>query len=242
VIRQLRQDDIGVIYVSHRMDELYEICDSVTVLRDGKLVHTGPLSELSKLELVSMMLGRELDEVQTQGATSFSEEDHTTADEPVLEARNLTQLPLLHGVSLDLRPGEILGLAGLLGAGRTETAKAIFGAGELDAGSVKVDGKEIKTGSPGRGHQGRHRLSAGGPEIRGDHPDLSVRENIVAAALPRLSRAGLVSDKAQDEVVQRFMQSLGIKASGPDQPVRELSGGTSRRSCSPAGCAWTRRS
>jgi monosaccharide-transporting ATPase len=229
VIRQLRQDDIGVIYVSHRMDELYEICDSVTVLRDGKLVHTGPLSELSKLELVSMMLGRELDEVQTQGATSFSEEDHTTADEPVLEARNLTQLPLLHGVSLDLRPGEILGLAGLLGAGRTETAKAIFGAGELDAGSVKVDGKEIKTGSPAAAIKAGIAFLPEDRKSEGIIPDLSVRENIVAAALPRLSRAGLVSDKAQDEVVQRFMQSLGIKASGPDQPVRELSGGNQQK-------------
>ncbi len=229
VIRQLRGDNIGVIYVSHRMDELYEICDSVTVLRDGKLVHTGPLSELSKLELVSMMLGRELDEVQTQGATSFSEEDHTTAGEPVLEARNLTQLPLLHGVSLDLRPGEILGLAGLLGAGRTETAKAIFGAGELDAGSVKVNGKEIKTGSPAAAIKAGIAFLPEDRKSEGIIPDLSVRENIVAAALPRLSRAGLVSDKAQDEVVQRFMQSLGIKASGPDQPVRELSGGNQQK-------------
>ena len=229
VIRQLRQDDIGVIYVSHRMDELYEICDSVTVLRDGKLVHTGSLSDLTKLELVSMMLGRELDEVQEQGATSFSEEDHTTASEPVLEARNLTQLPLLHGVSLDLRPGEILGLAGLLGAGRTETAKAIFGAGELDAGSVKVDGKEIKTNSPAAAIKAGIAFLPEDRKSEGIIPDLSVRENIVAAALPRLSRAGLVSDKAQDEVVQRFMQSLGIKASGPDQPVRELSGGNQQK-------------
>ena len=229
MIRQLRGDNIGVIYVSHRMDELYEICDSVTVLRDGKLVHTGPLSGLTKLELVSMMLGRELDEVQEQGATSFSEEDHTTADEPVLEARNLTQLPLLHGVSLDLRPGEILGLAGLLGAGRTETAKAIFGAGELDAGSVKVDGKEIKTGSPAAAIKAGIAFLPEDRKSEGIIPDLSVRENIVAAALPRLSRAGLVSDKAQDEVVQRFMQSLGIKASGPDQPVRELSGGNQQK-------------
>ena len=229
VIRQLRQDDIGVIYVSHRMDELYEICDSVTVLRDGKLVHTGPLSGLTKLELVSMMLGRELDEVQQQGATSFSEQDHTTADEPVLEAQNLTQTPLLHGVSLDLRPGEILGLAGLLGAGRTETAKAIFGAGELDAGSVKVDGKEIKTGSPAAAIKAGIAFLPEDRKSEGIIPDLSVRENIVAAALPRLSRAGLVSDKAQDEVVQRFMQSLGIKASGPDQPVRELSGGNQQK-------------
>ena len=229
VIRQLRQDDIGVIYVSHRMDELYEICDSVTVLRDGKLVHSGRLSELTKLELVSMMLGRELEEVQKEGATSFGEEAHSTGREPVLEARDLTHLPLLHGVSLDVRPGEILGLAGLLGAGRTETAKAIFGADQLDTGSVKVGGKEIKTGSPAAAIKAGIAFLPEDRKSEGIIPDLSVRENLVAAALPRLSRAGLVSEKAQDEVVQKFMQSLGIKASSPDQPVRELSGGNQQK-------------
>jgi monosaccharide-transporting ATPase len=229
VIRQLREDGIGVIYVSHRMDELYEICDSVTVLRDGKLVHTGPLAELSKLQLVSLMLGRELAEVQKKGATSFSEEEHVTAREPVLEARDLTQRPLLRGVSLDVRPGEILGLAGLLGAGRTETAKAIFGAGHLDAGSVMVNGKEIRPGSPASAIKAGIAFLPEDRKSEGIIPDLSVRENIVAAALPRLSRVGLVSEKAQDEVVQRFMASLGIKASGPDQPVRELSGGNQQK-------------
>ena len=229
VIRQLRQDDIGVIYVSHRMDELYEICDSVTVLRDGKLVHTGPLAGLSKLQLVSLMLGRELAEVEEKGATNFSEEERDTRREPVLEVRDLTQRPLLRGVSLDVRPGEILGLAGLLGAGRTETAKAIFGAGQLDAGSVKVNGKEIRTGSPAAAIKAGIAFLPEDRKSEGIIPDLSVRENIVAAALPRLSRAGLVSEKAQDEVVERFMTSLGIKASGPDQPVRELSGGNQQK-------------
>ena len=229
VIRQLREGGIGVVYVSHRMDELYEICDSVTVLRDGKLVHSGPLSDLSKLELVSLMLGRELAEVQKKGATSFGEEDRTTTGEPVLEVRDLTQRPLLRGVSLDVSPGEILGLAGLLGAGRTETAKAIFGAGQLDAGSVKVNGKEIKTGSPASAIRAGIAFLPEDRKSEGIIPDLSVRENIVAAALPRLSRAGLVSEKAQDEVVERFMGSLGIKASGPDQPVRELSGGNQQK-------------
>src|SRR5918997_3091727 len=138
VIRQLRGDGIGVIYVSHRMEELYEICDAVTVLRDGRLVHTGPLADLSRLELVSLMLGRELEEVREGGATSFGEAERETGREPILEADNLTQRPLLHDISVDVKPGEILGFAGLLGAGRTETAKAIFGADPLDSGSVKV--------------------------------------------------------------------------------------------------------
>jgi ribose transport system ATP-binding protein len=229
VIRQLREDGIGVIYVSHRMDELYAICDSVTVLRDGKHVHTGPLADLSKLELVSLMLGRDLEEVREAGATSFSEGEHETGREPILEAHDLNQRPLLHDINLDLKPGEILGFAGLLGAGRTETAKAIFGAENLDSGSVRVAGKEIKTGSPSSAIRAGIAFLPEDRKSEGIIPDLSVQENIVAAALPRLSRAGLVSEKAQDEIVERFMKDLGIKASSPDQPVRELSGGNQQK-------------
>ena len=229
LIRQLRADDIGVIYVSHRMDELYEICDSVTVLRDGKHVHTGPLSDLSKLQLISMMLGRDLAAVRSEGATSFSDEDHTAGREPVLVAEGMTQHPLLKNVSLEVRPGEILGLAGLLGAGRTETAKAIFGAEPLDSGSVKVGGETVKTGSPASAIRAGIAFLPEDRKSEGIIPDLSVRENIVAAVMPRLARAGLVSEKAQDRLVERFMSSLGIKASSPDQPVRELSGGNQQK-------------
>ena len=229
VIRRLREDGIGVIYVSHRLDELYEICDSVTVLRDGKLVHSGPLEELSKLRLISMMLGRDLAEVREEGATSFSEEDHTTEREPVLVARNLTQRPLLKDISLEVRPGEILGLAGLLGAGRTETAKAVFGADPIDSGSVTVGGRRLKSGSPASAIKAGIAFLPEDRKSEGIIPDLSVRENIVAAVMPRLARAGLVSEKAQGEVVERFMTSLGIKASSPDQPVRELSGGNQQK-------------
>ena len=229
VIRQLRGNGISVIYVSHRMEELYEICDTVTVLRDGRLVHTGPLADLSRLELVSLMLGRELDEVREGGATSFGEKERETGREPILEADNLIQRPLLHDISVDVKPGEILGFAGLLGAGRTETAKAIFGADPLDSGSVKVGGKEIRTGSPASAIKAGVAFLPEDRKSEGVIPDLSVKENIVAAALPKLSRAGLVSDKAQDELVERFMKDLDIKASGPDQPVGELSGGNQQK-------------
>lgn len=229
VIRQLREDGIGVIYVSHRMDELYEICDSVTVLRDGKLVHTGPLEGLSKLDLISMMLGRDLEEVSQEGATSFGEGEHEIGREPVLEALGLTQNPHIRDVSLEVRPGEILGLAGLLGAGRTETAKAIFGADPLDSGSVKVAGKTIKSGSPASAIRAGIAFLPEDRKSEGIIPDLSVKENIAAAVMPKLARAGLVSEKAQDEIAERFMTRLGIKAASLDQPVRELSGGNQQK-------------
>jgi monosaccharide-transporting ATPase len=228
VIGQLREEGVGVIYVSHRLDELYEICDSVTILRDGRVVHAGELAELSRLQLIAYMLGRELAEVEEEGATGFGEE-HEAAREPVLEVQGLTQRPRLREITFDVRPGEVVGLAGLLGAGRTETAKAIFGAEPLDSGSVRVGGEDLRTGSPGAAIKAGIAFLPEDRKSEGIIPDLSVKENIVAAALPRLTHAGLVSEKEQDELVDRFIQSLGIKASSPDQPVRELSGGNQQK-------------
>ena len=228
VIGQLREEGVGVIYVSHRLEELYEICNRVTVLRDGRVAHTGELAELSRLQLIAHMLGRELSEVEEKGATGFGGE-HETAREPILVAQSLSQHPRLREVSFDVHPGEVVGLAGLLGAGRTETAKAIFGAEPLDSGSVRIEGTDIKTGSPGAAIKAGIAFLPEDRKLEGIIPDLSVRENIVAAALPRLARAGLVSEKAQDELVEEFMQSLGIKASSPNQPVRELSGGNQQK-------------
>jgi monosaccharide-transporting ATPase len=228
VIRQLREEGVGVIYISHRLDELYEICDRVTILRDGRVAYTGELAGLSRLQLIAHMLGRELAEVEKEGTTGFSEE-HEAAREPVLEVQGLTQHPRLREISFDVHPGEVVGLAGLLGAGRTETAKAIFGAEPLDSGSVRVAGRDVKTGSPGAAIKAGIAFLPEDRKLEGIIPDLSVKENIVAAALPRLARAGLVSQKAQDELVEEFMQNLGIKASSPEQPVRELSGGNQQK-------------
>jgi ribose transport system ATP-binding protein len=228
VIRQLHEEGVGVIYVSHRLDELFEICDRVTVLRDGRVAHTGELADLSRLQLIAHMLGRELDEVEREGATGFGEE-REAAGEPILVAQDLTQHPRLREVSFEVRPGEVVGLAGLLGAGRTETAKAIFGAEPLDSGSVRVGGEDMKTGSPGAAIKAGIAFLPEDRKLEGIIPDLSVQENIVAAALPRLARAGLVAEKAQDELAEKFIQDLGIKASSPDQPVRELSGGNQQK-------------
>ncbi len=227
VIRQLRNENVGVVYVSHHLDELYEICEKVSVLRDGKLVHAGDLAELPKLQLIATMLGRELTEVEGH-ATGFGEH-HEVGGEPVLRAQSLTRRHVLGGVSFDVRPGEVVGLAGLLGAGRSETAKAIFGAQPLDSGEVEMGGKEVKTGSPAAAIKAGIAFLPEDRRSEGIIPGLSVRENIVAAAMPRLSRAGFVSEKTQNEIVERFIERLGIKASSPDQPVEELSGGNQQK-------------
>jgi galactofuranose transport system ATP-binding protein len=229
VVRRLKDQGIAVLYVSHRLDELYRICDRVTVLRDGRVVHTGPLAELPRLRLVAAMLGRNLEEVNREGATRFEGTSSASREAPVLEATGLSRRHVLDGVSVTVRPGEIVGLGGLLGAGRSETARAIAGAMPVDGGEVTVAGRPVRTGSvPAAIAAGVVML----PEDRkaeGIAPGLSVRENIALAALPALSRAGIVSRRRQDAVVDKFISRLRIKASGPDQKVGELSGGNQQK-------------
>jgi ribose transport system ATP-binding protein len=234
VIERLHAEGVAILYVSHRLDELYRICDRVTVLRDGRLVHTGPLAELPRIELVSMMLGRSVGEIRAHGATEFARSDatageHTAAAEPVLRAEHLTSTPRLTDVSVDVRPGEIVGLAGLLGSGRSETARAIVGAFPLDGGRVLLGGKPIPRGDVAAAVRAGISMLAEDRKADGIVPHLSVRENIVLAALPRLSRFGIVSRARQDRVVETFMTRLRITASSPDQPVVELSGGNQQK-------------
>ena len=228
VIGELHERGIAVVYVSHRMDELYRICERVTVLRDGKLVHTGPLAELNRMQLVAMMLGRELTEVRQGGVTAFGDGHHYDR-EPVLTATGLTRGHELHGVDLTLRPGEVLGLGGLLGSGRSETAKALAGALALDGGEIRVAGRQLRRHSPAAAIRAGISLLPEDRKAEGIVPGLSVRENIVLAAMPRLSRLGVVSRAKQDKIVQIFMKRLRIKASSPEQKVGELSGGNQQK-------------
>ncbi|MFE2937826.1 sugar ABC transporter ATP-binding protein [Streptomyces sp. NPDC059255] len=228
VIRMLKERGIAVIYVSHRLDELYEICDTVTVLRDGHRVHAGPLAGLDRLRLVSLMLGREMGEVRGEGLTKFSG-GHDTGGEPVLEAIDLTLRQVLHGVSLRVRPGEVVGLGGLLGSGRSETAKAVAGALPPDSGRVVVAGAPVRTGSTPAAIRAGISLLPEDRKAEGIVPGLSVRENIALAALPGLARFGLVDDARIDRLVDTFMTRLRIKAAGPHQKVGELSGGNQQK-------------
>ncbi|RFU83240.1 sugar ABC transporter ATP-binding protein [Streptomyces triticagri] len=228
VIRMLRDRGIAVIYVSHRLEELYEICDSVTVLRDGRVVHTGRIADLDRLRLVSLMLGREMGQVREEGLTKFSG-DHAAAGEPVLQAEELTLSHMLHAVSVEVRPGEVVGLGGLLGSGRSETAKAIAGALPPESGRVLVAGSEVRTGSTPAAIRAGISLLPEDRKAEGIVPGLSVRENIALAALPGLSRFGLVDESRIDRIVDTFMERLRIKASSPHQKVGELSGGNQQK-------------
>ncbi|MYR44926.1 sugar ABC transporter ATP-binding protein [Streptomyces sp. SID5910] len=229
VIRRLRDAGIAVVYVSHRLDELYAMCSTVTVLRDGRRVHHGRLADLDRLALVSTMLGRDLGDVREEGATKFSG-DHQAADtRPVLTAEGLTVPHKLHDVSVSIRPGEVVGLGGLLGSGRTETAKAISGALARSSGEITVAGVPLRGGSTPAAIRAGISLLPEDRKSEGIVPGLSVRENIALAALPRLSRFGLVSEARVDSIVDTFVKRLRIKASSPHQKVGELSGGNQQK-------------
>ncbi len=228
VIRQLRDAGISVIFVSHKLDELYEVCDRVTVMRDGRSVTTRPMAGITKLELVAAMLGRDMQTVKKEGQTSFGGKGHA-AEHTLIAASGLRAGTKVKDASLAVRAGEIVGLAGLLGSGRTEVARTIFGADQPDAGTLKMEGKPVKFHEPidaigkGIGFCSEDR------KVEGIIPEMSVRENLTLAILPRLTRAGIVDEGKQREIVDRFIKRLGIKTSGPEQKIRELSGGNQQK-------------
>ncbi|MBY0524607.1 MAG: sugar ABC transporter ATP-binding protein [Gemmataceae bacterium] len=226
VVRRLRATGAGIIYVSHRFDELYALCDRVTVLRDGRHVFTRPLTGLEPLELVGVMLGKRREELRPLtpvGARRAPE------GSPLLRVRDLQRTPRLQGVSLDVHAGEVVGLAGLLGSGRTETARVLFGLDPRDAGAIEFAGHPLRPHSPRNAIQRGIGFLAEDRRAEGIIPDLSVRENLTLAALPMLSRLGVVSRARQRDVVERFISRLRIRVASPEQPVRELSGGNQQK-------------
>ncbi|WDZ93438.1 sugar ABC transporter ATP-binding protein [Nocardiopsis sp. HUAS JQ3] len=230
VIDRLRERGITLVYVSHRLDELYRVCDRVTVLRDGRVVHTGPMAGLERLRLVSLMLGREMEQGQRrQGATTSAGGRGERAREPVLVAEGLGDRRHLHDVSLSIHPGEVLGLGGLLGSGRTETARAIAGTLPLHTGRVTVAGVPLRRRSAAAAVRAGVSMLPEDRKGEGIIPELSVRENIALAVMPRLTRFGLVSERRVDRVVDVFVERLRIRSAGTRQKVAELSGGNQQK-------------
>lgn len=229
VIRQLKEDGVATIFVSHRLDELYAICDGITILRDGVTVDERPINTISKLELVAKMLGKDLGSVQRSGQTSFDASRHHAGEEVLLSAAGLQAGRKLQNASVKVHAGEIVGLAGLLGSGRSEVARAVFGADSIDNGTIVIDGKTAHFHTPEDAIRAGIGFCSEDRKIDGIIPDLSVRENLTLAALPTLTRYGIVDRKQQEEIVDRFIQRLGIKTAGPEQKIRELSGGNQQK-------------
>lgn len=230
VIRRLKAQGTAIVYISHRFDELYAVCDRVTVLRDGKFVGTRELAGLERIDLVCMMLGKQREDLEKKGATAFGELEETTAESvPLLKTEKLNRGRRLRNVSLEARHKEILGMAGLLGSGRTDVARAVFGADKAESGKVFLDGKSINLSSPNDAINHGIAFLSEDRKAEGIIPEWSVRENMTLAALPALTSLGIVSRTKQNQIVDKYMKRLGIKASSADQKIRELSGGNQQK-------------
>ncbi len=220
-VRRLKQRGVAVIYVSHRLDEVKAICDRATILRDGAYVATVPVASTSVDEMIRLMVGRDLKDKFPKVTVEHGEE--------LLRVERLTRRGVLHDVSFSVRRGEIVGIAGLVGSKRTETARAIFGADPLDSGRVFVRGTEVRIRAP---HDAIARGIALIPEDRkrqGIFPPLSVRENVVLSALERFSRNGLLDVRKERERAEGFVSSLRVATTDVEKRVVELSGGNQQK-------------
>ncbi len=226
-VRRLRDEGIGLVFVSHRLSECYALCDRLTVLRDGQNVRTATVGELPRAELVSAMLGRSEAEPRARSTSRAARAAGRPAE--ALTVRELSWRTRVRGVSLAIRAGEIVGLAGLLGAGRTETMKAVFGAERPDAGEVSVAGQRLEGATPRRSIAAGLGFLSEDRRTEGIFPLLPVRENMTAAVLPLLSRAAFIDRAREDALVKRYIAELGVRTAGPGQRIGQLSGGNQQK-------------
>lgn len=222
VLRELRARGVGMIYISHRLEELPQIADRVTVLRDGRTIDTRPMAEVDRSQLIQLMVGRELSAVFPKRSVPLGE--------PVLELRGLgCAASGVHDVNLSVRAGEIVGLAGLVGAGRTELARAIFGLTPADAGEIRMRGEPVTIQSPA---EAIARGIAYVPEDRRRHGvvlELPISTNITLASLRRLSRRGALDFARERAVAAEYIERLGIKTPAIFAPAATLSGGNQQK-------------
>jgi ABC-type sugar transport system ATPase subunit len=216
-ITMLRDEGMAVLYVTHRLEEMFAIGDRVTVLRDGRQVRSAPISDLDHDSLITAMVGRPVEELYP-GA-------RTPAGDTRLTVRGLRVRGFPEPVDLSVARGEVVGLAGLLGAGRSELVRAVFGADPVGGGQVLVDGERVPPGSPrDAARRGIGMLTEDRKES-GLLPELSIRENVAMAAMPTLTRGGLIRRRAVDARVEEALAGLRLKYHSLDDPVTSLSGG-----------------
>lgn len=227
VIRELQASGVAIVYVSHHLDELFQICDQVTIMRDGHTVAQHAIKDISKLQMVAAMLGRDIADFSDQTSQNAAQQPFS---EVLLEVENLAGAGVLCDVSFKLHRGEILGLAGLLGAGRSEVARAIFGLDkERVKGKICVDNQQVSYDQPIDAINSKIGFCSEDRKEDGIIPQLSVRENLTLALMPKIAKNGLINETKEREIVTSFMRSLGIKASSMEQPISQLSGGNQQK-------------
>ncbi len=220
-INELKAKGIAFVYISHRMEEIFSICDRITILRDGTYVGVREIAHTSFDEIVSMMVGRELGE-------RFPLR-HAKIGDVKLKVENLSAKEAFDDVSFELRQGEILGVAGLMGAGRTEVAQALFGYRKTSAGSIYIDGKQVKINSPIDALKYKIGFVTEDRKTQGLVLDFSIKENIMLANLEKGSKSGIIVPKMEDELVAGYIEQLRIRTSSANAAAKSLSGGNQQK-------------
>ena len=225
VVRSLQAQGIGIIYISHRLREIFELADEVTVLKDGRYVGTRQVADVTMDDLVKMMIGRDLKDVYPRRTA----QEAPAAGETLLEVKNLSRTKLVHDISFDLHAGEIVGFAGITGSGRTEVVRAIFGADQC-SGEMRIRGKPYKPSSPEVAIRNGVALVTEDRKGQGLFLKQNVRINTTISALKQLARFGFILQLVKElSIVKKMIQNLSIKTPGPDFMVINMSGGNQQK-------------
>ncbi len=226
LMRRLRDKGVGIIFVTHFLEQVYEVCDRITVLRDGHFVGEYSVEELPRVKLVAAMMGKDLDdlaEIKKEGAA-------TASNNPIeIRARGLSHTGTVKPFDLDIHKGEVVGIAGLLGSGRSELARAIYGADKANTGSLEVDGKEVKINQPIDAMNLGMGMLPDDRKAEGIIADLSVRENIILALQARQGMFKPLSRAKQEELADEYIKLLQIKTSSKETLIKQLSGGNQQK-------------
>lgn len=228
VMEKLKEDGVGIIFITHFIDQVYEVSDRITVLRNGKLIGTFHVDVLPKLELIAKMIGRILHDLDDMTATKL-ETSKNIEQEPLLTTSQLGLTGSIEPFDLEMHAGEVVGLAGLLGSGRTEMAKLLFGIDKPDSGSITMDDKEVDDYSPLDSIDRGIALCPEDRKSEGIAEDLTIRENIILGLQAHLGWFKYLNVQKQYEIADRYIELLNISTPSPDQPVKNLSGGNQQK-------------
>lgn len=220
IVDTLKKEGVTIIYISHRMEEIFKLSDRVSVLRDGQYISTLNTKETNYKELIKLMVGRELNETYPDRNNGH--------EETILSIKNLTGNGVKN-ISFDVKKGEILGLAGLIGAGRTELAQLIFGYRKIESGEIILNGKNIKPDSPGEAIKEGIALVPEDRKQQGVILEMSIKENTTMPGVKRISKASAINFLKEREIVNKYKNSLSIKTPTVEQKVKNLSGGNQQK-------------
>ncbi len=225
LMRSLKEKGVGILFVTHFLDQVYEVCDRITVMRNGKFVGEYPIADLPRVKLVAAMLGKDLDDL----SSIKPEGGRTSGSDVVVEAENLSHKGTIKPFDFKIHKGEVVGLTGLLGSGRSEMVRCIFGADKAQTGTLKMHGKELKANAPIDSIKAGMGFLPDDRKLDGCIGDLSVRENIILALQARQGMFHTLPKSKQNELADKYIDMLQIKTASRETPLKQLSGGNQQK-------------